>query len=375
MDLKHIKNISETSAEILIFDNIGAGSNTGQQIAEEVSWLVDNMSITEILVRINSGGGSMIEGFGIFSALQAAKAKGVTINVKIEGLAASMAGIIAMVGDSISMLDYGILMMHNPHTGGGKVDDKTQQILDKFKQSAIKIITNRTGKSSEEIDALMTEETWLDASEALEQGFIDNIIETGSKKQTKEMHNALFEIAMSLHKKEKKPNKITMKKVIAHFELGETASEQDILDKVTELENRATDSETKMIDLDAKNFDLENKLQEMETEKSDLSEKMIESNKKIVNILIDNAIKAGKIKKDAKDSLIEASKGDADLVETMINAVETPKIKLSDLIDNKSEETKMSFRDLEKNNPAKLAEIKSSNPEEYKRLYDLEYKK
>ena len=375
MDLKHIKNISETSAEILIFDNIGSGSNTGQQIAEEVSWLVDNMSITEILVRINSGGGSMIEGFGIFSALQAAKAKGVTINVKIEGLAASMAGIIAMVGDSISMLDYGILMMHNPHTGGGKVDDKTQQILDKFKQSAIKIITNRTGKSSEEIDALMTEETWLDASEALEQEFIDNIIETGSKKQTKEMHNALFEIAMSLHKTEKKPNIITMKKVIAHFELGETASEQDILDKVTELENRATDSETKMIDLDAKNLDLKNSLLTAETEKNDLSAKMIESNKKIVNILIDNAIKAGKIKKDAKDSLIEASKGDADLVETMINAVETPKIKLSDLIDDKSEETKMSFRDLEKNNPAKLAEIKSSNPDEYKRLYDLEYKK
>lgn len=370
MDLifsKKIDNSAGNKAEILLFDNIGAGQSTGQQIAQEVAWLVEIAEVKEILVRINSGGGSMIEGFGIFSALLDAKSKGVSVNVKIEGLAASMAGIIAMVGDNISMVDYGILMMHNPHTGGGKVDFKTGEILQKFKQSAIKIITNRTDKDAYTIDKMMNDETWLDASEALNLGFIDSIIHTATEKQREEMHNSILDIAMSIIPKNvnNKPN-IKMKKVIAHFDLGENATEQEILDKVNALELGKAEADNKSIEF-------ENKLTEIETEKNDLSAKLIESNNEIVNILIDNAIAAGKLKKDAKESLIEASKGDANLVKTMINSVELPKIKLSDIIDNKSNEPAMSFRDLEKNNPAKLAEIKSSNIEEYKRLFKAEY--
>lgn len=374
MELKHAKLIlnEETNrdvktAEINLFDNIGSGSNTGQVIAEEVAYLVDVVEVDSILVKINSGGGSMIEGFGIFSALQSAKKKGVAVNVSIEGLAASMAGIIAMAGDSISMVDYGLLMMHNPHTGGGAVDQKTQEILDKFKQSAVKIITNRTGKSAEEISDLMTEETWLTAEQALEAGFIDVIEVTETESKREEMQNKIYDIAMSLTPKKANKKTNNMKNIISHFGLEESATEQEILDKVAELESAKNEATEKVAEI-------ENKMSEIENKNSDLSARVIEANKELVNVLIDNAIESGKIKKDAKASLVEKAGENVELVKTVIDSVETPKIKLSGLVENKTEETLDSYRELEKNNPAKLEKIKNENFDLFKKMYFNEYK-
>lgn len=363
MDLNHVKNLTETSAEVLLFDNIGSGTSKGQNIAQEVAYLVDTLEVKTILVRINSGGGSMVEGFGIYSALLAAKDKGVTVNVKIEGVAASMGFNIAMVGDKISMVDYGLMMLHDPHTGGGVVDAKRKLILDKFKHSAITIIANRTGKDKNYIDSLMGKETWMDSSEALEMGFIDEIIETSSKKQREEMKNALYEIQMSIYK----PKKINMDKIINHFSLDAKATEDEIMNKISDLEGKIEAAKT------VENS-LNEKIEALEAAKVVAETKEMEASELVVTMVVENAIKGGKIKKDAKDSLIAKGKElGLEVVETLINSIEMPAVKLSTLIENNAEVEKRSFRELEKNDPSKLQDIKNNQPELYKKLYKAEY--
>ena len=215
----------------------------------------------------------------------------------------------------------------------------------------------------------MSEETWLDSSEALEKGFVDTIKLTSNKKQKEEMKNALYNIAMQIQPKTNK-----MKKVINHFGLNEDASEKEILTKISELENSVKDLNESNTDLIAKNTaDLEAQKVELEKVSSDLAEKVIKANKELASTLIDSAIAAGKIKKEAKTDLLEKAENNLDLVKTILDSIETPKIKLSDFVENTSTEIKESFRELEKNDPKKLAKIKAENITLYKQLYEAEY--
>ena len=125
MDLKnfkplHIQNLSREEAHINLFSEIGGDGIQGQSFANEIQ-LLNEFGVETINVHINSGGGSVIEGLSIFSAIKNSEAH---VNVFIEGIAASMAGVIAMAGDRIHMTDFSQIMIHNPHTGGEDSEDE-----------------------------------------------------------------------------------------------------------------------------------------------------------------------------------------------------------------------------------------------------------
>lgn len=135
----------------------------------------------DIQVRINSGGGRVIEGFAIVSALNEAKAAGRKVTVIIDGIAASMASLIAMVGDTIEMSEDGLFMVHNPSGDAyGDAEALRQQagILDKMTDRMVAAYVARTGQSDADIRALMNAETWMNAEEALAAGFITSIVTT-----------------------------------------------------------------------------------------------------------------------------------------------------------------------------------------------------
>ena len=143
MDYKHIK-MANGKAELFLYNEIGGHGSTASDIASEIQWLASFGESSEILVHINSVGGSMIEGFGIFSALQNAKKEhAMIVNVQIDGLAASMASFIAMVGDSITIVDFGQIMIHDPSFGGGTPTPKEQAILDKLGEHLTNLKTQR----------------------------------------------------------------------------------------------------------------------------------------------------------------------------------------------------------------------------------------
>jgi len=130
-------------------------------------------------IEMNSPGGSATAGMAIHSMLSARS--GVT--VEILGLAGSIASIVAMAADDIIIAESGFMMIHKPWSiSAGDAEElrKTAGTLDKVEESLVNIYAKRTGQDSDRIRAMMAEETWFNAEEAVEFGFADRIV-TGTK--------------------------------------------------------------------------------------------------------------------------------------------------------------------------------------------------
>ena len=129
-------------------------------------------------VRINSPGGYVMEGLAIFNALARAKQGGRKITVHIDGLAASMASTIAMVGDEIIMADNSLMMIHNPWDcacGDAKELRAAADQLDRIRDQLVGIYSGQTGLTAEDLTPMLDAETWMTATEALAQNFITSI--------------------------------------------------------------------------------------------------------------------------------------------------------------------------------------------------------
>ena len=174
-----INRKGDDAAEILIYDEIGESTFsdgiTAKQFAKDLAEL-GNVSVLH--VRINSLGGSIVQGLAIANTLKRHPANKV---VHIDGFALSMAAGIAMEGDTILMAKNSLMMIHNPHNVAvGDADDmrKEAEVLDKTKQALIQAYTAKTGLSEDVISQMMTDETWMTAEEAVANGFADEIDET-----------------------------------------------------------------------------------------------------------------------------------------------------------------------------------------------------
>ena len=162
---------SETEVEISIYDEIGFGGVTAKDFMAEVKQFKGQ----HIHLRINSVGGSVIEGAAIYNALRRHKG-GLTVHV--DGLAASMASVIAMAGEEVYIADNAMLMIHNPWSMTmGDADDlrKEADVLDKLKNTLVNAYARKTGMEAEDIAAMMDEETWLNATQSVAMGFADEI--------------------------------------------------------------------------------------------------------------------------------------------------------------------------------------------------------
>lgn len=135
--------------------------------------------VSTIDLHINSGGGSVFEGFAIYNMLKQHKAK---VDVQVDGIAASIASVIAMAGDTISMPKNSYLMIHNASgMAFGTADEmkKQAEILEGLSGTIAQVYVDR---SNETIDIdkakdLMSAETWLTAAEAQDLGLVDEIVD------------------------------------------------------------------------------------------------------------------------------------------------------------------------------------------------------
>ena len=132
----------------------------------------------DITVWINSPGGDVVAGSQIYTALKEHKGQ---VTVKIDGIAASAASVIAMAGDFVYMSPTSLLMIHDPITIAiGDQNDMEQAIavLRECKESIINAYALKTGISRAKISRLMSDETWMNAKKAVELGFADKILYT-----------------------------------------------------------------------------------------------------------------------------------------------------------------------------------------------------
>ncbi|EPO5265197.1 ClpP-like prohead protease/major capsid protein fusion protein [Providencia rettgeri] len=169
-----MKAISETSADIYIYDEIGMWGVSAKRFTED---LISLGNISHINLHIHSPGGEVFEGIAIYNQL---KNHNATITVYIDGLAASMASVIAMVGDEVKMPKNAMMMIHKPWgVSWGDANDMRDyaDLLDKVENVLIPAYMEKTGKTKEEIEAMLGEETWLTAEECVEHGFANTVIE------------------------------------------------------------------------------------------------------------------------------------------------------------------------------------------------------
>lgn len=165
---------SPRRAEITIYDEIGAWGVTSKDFIEVLKALGEPAVID---VRLNSGGGDVFDGLAIYHALKRHPAR---IDVWVDGLAASIASIIAMAGDAISMPENSYLMIHDPSAFVvGRAEDmsKMAETLRSIKQSLVNIYARRTGIEPDEIASLMADETWFDGPTAVARGFATALID------------------------------------------------------------------------------------------------------------------------------------------------------------------------------------------------------
>lgn len=162
---------------------------------KKVNNLIGQVESNEDLeVEINSGGGSVFAGSEIYTALKSYQGN---VTVKIVGLAASAASVIAMAGDKVLISPTAQIMIHNASTyAEGDYNDMqhTADILKNISQTISNAYKLKTGKTNEELLALMDKETWLSPQQALDNGFVDEIMFNNDMQIVASINNGMLPI-------------------------------------------------------------------------------------------------------------------------------------------------------------------------------------
>ena len=167
-----IKALAPSAGSIEIYDEIGAfGIGAGEFSAA----LKALGTVSRITVSINSPGGEVFAGLSIYNMLKRHPAH---ITARVDGVAASIASVIAMAGDETIMPENAMMMIYNPAGGVlGSSEDMREMAdaLDKISGSLVSSYASKTGLAREKIEAIMAAETWLTAAEAVDLGFADKM--------------------------------------------------------------------------------------------------------------------------------------------------------------------------------------------------------
>lgn len=166
------------SNELKLYGPIGY---PGMTSASFKSLLSDFDPSQELVIRIDSEGGSVFDGFGIYDAIKAYQ--GPTRAV-VESSAFSIASFIAMAADKVEITENGYLMLHNPWTqveGDDAELAKQAGMLANLKQNMIAAYANKTGKTAAEVEQMMADETWLCAADAQASGLVDTVLPTARR--------------------------------------------------------------------------------------------------------------------------------------------------------------------------------------------------
>ena len=162
-------------ADLWIYEEIGTDfwgeGLTAKKFVEDLAAL----EVDHIALHINSPGGSVFDGQAIYNAIQRHPAR---VTSHVEGLAASIASVVALAGDTVEMAANALFMIHDPYgMAMGTSDDMRQmaEVLDKVKGTILGVYERKTGMEPEAILEAMAAETWYTAAEAQQAGFVDSV--------------------------------------------------------------------------------------------------------------------------------------------------------------------------------------------------------
>ena len=272
----NIQNKAGEAADIYIFDEIGTYGVTAQDFISEIKGLKD----MPINLRINSLGGDVFDGMAMYNVIKRREAK---TTVYIEGIAASIATIIALGADEVIMAENSLFMIHNAWGGtSGEAKDmrKTAETLDKITSELTDIYVKKTGLSYDALAEMMDEESWLNAQEAFDLGFIDTIsdsIKVAAKYDVSKFKNITQEeiknkLSININNK-KMTNELKdwfnskVEEIVTAVK-GEVKVSADVAEQTAITVNLGDNEEitNKISEFEAKNIELSNKMSLLEEE-------------------------------------------------------------------------------------------------------------
>ena len=272
----NIQNKAGETADIYIFDEIGTYGVTAQDFISEIKGLKD----MPINLRINSLGGDVFDGMAMYNVIKRREAK---TTVYIEGIAASIATIIALGADEVIMAENSLFMIHNAWGGtSGEAKDmrKTAETLDKITSELTDIYVKKTGLSYDALAEMMDEESWLNAQEAFDLGFIDTIsdsIKVAAKYDVSKFKNITQEeiknkLSININNK-KMTNELKdwfnskVEEIVTAVK-GEVKVSADVAEQTAITVNLGDNEEitNKISEFEAKNIELSNKMSLLEEE-------------------------------------------------------------------------------------------------------------
>lgn len=364
MDFKYIENISENNEGTMrLYGRIGSDVN-GTMFAEEMRYVANMCS--KITMRINSEGGSVLEGYTILDAMNEIKEAGTCeIATRNVGMAASMASVILCNGTKglRNADNYSITMIHNAS------GDTKDSVLNAINSSIQTIYRENTNMNGDVASNLMNKETFMDCKMALEHGFIDSVIETGTKvklPKKKSIENlALIYNQLTIKK---------MDKITASLKLAENSTEEVVVESIEALKK----------DLDSEKAEkevLEARIKELEKNVEDAKIATEAKELETVTSVVENAISKKLINEDKKAELIALGKTNMSLlnmvIESSTKASKSTMVMPVGAVVNVAvadERSSWTIMDWQKKDSKGLTALKNESREIYDLMYDNYYK-
>ena len=320
----NIQNKASDVTDVYIFDEIGTYGVTAQEFINDIKGLKD----MPINLRINSLGGDVFDGMAMYNVIKRREAK---TTVYIEGIAASIATIIALGADEVVMAENSLFMIHNAWGGTmGEAKDmrKTAETLDKISGELTDIYRKKTGLSNDVLAEMMDEETWLNAQEAYDLRFVDTIsdsIKVAAKYDVSKFKNITQEeiqnkLSININNK-KMTNELKewfnnkVDEIVTTVKGGVKVSE-DVAEKTMITVNLGDNDEimNKISDFESNNIELSSKITSLEEELATAkgTNETLTSEVEALNAKINKAdAKGTEIKTEADPAVVENKKEDA----------------------------------------------------------------
>jgi ATP-dependent Clp endopeptidase proteolytic subunit ClpP len=308
----NINSKASKVVDVYIFDEIGMGGVNAQGFIEEIKSFKDS----PMNLHINCVGGDVFDGMAIFNIIKKRTAK---TTVYIEGIAASMGSVIALAADSVVMAENSLFMIHNAWGGAmgeAKEMKKTAKLLDKISGEIADIYVKKTKLPYDKVKEMMDEETWLNAEEALELGFIDSI--SDAIKVAAKYDVSKFKNITNKEIKNKLSINIKSKKMTDELKTWFNGKVEDIIARVKS-ENTDTDSKSKIEVTMSDEAEILNKFSDFESKITEINGSVteLEGEKETLTIEIER-LNALLSKADAKGTEISTDGDPAVVVENKV---------------------------------------------------------
>jgi ATP-dependent protease ClpP protease subunit len=291
-------NTHKTTPEVLLYGIIGQGKDcvSAYDFVSKIKALENDHPL--INVRINSGGGSIFDGIAMYNAIKGSKA---TINTYVDGVAASMASVVALAGNKCYMSSLGKMMTHRAKgaiTGGADDMRNSAQLLDSLEKTMAILYAEKTGLTEDVAKATFmgNEDKWMTAQEALDNKLIDGIFDATAQVSLPSSLNNLTEVvnayAAALYNPDNNMEKLQLTaNQLSALQLKAESTPAEMMSAIDALIQKAASVPTLQASVEAKDTEIANL--KKEATKKDIEGYVAEAlSAKKITVELGNTLKA-----------------------------------------------------------------------------------